>query len=61
MPVIEIEMSISRDRIEKRTGKGTNAVSSVINETKAIDVGIHLLFQAKEQSGEKDKKQTNYF
>ena len=61
MPTIEIEMSISRDRCEKRTGKGANVVSSVINEAKTIDVGIYSLFQVKEQSTEKNKKQTKHF
>ena len=61
MSTIKIEMSISIDRCKERTGKGANVVSSVINETKTIDVGIYLLFQVKEQSTEKNEKQTNCF
>ena len=49
------EMSSSGDRGEKRTGKGTNAASGVINETIAIDVIVHSLLQAKEQGGKKDE------
>ena len=54
-------MSSSGDRSEKRTGKGTNAASGVINETIATDVVVHSLLQAKEQGGEKDEKQTYCF
>ena len=61
MSTIEIEMSINRDRRKKRTGIGANVVSNIINEAKTIDVGIHLLFQVKEQSTKKNKKQTKCF
>ena len=59
--VIEIKVTINSDGCKERTGKGVNVVSNIINEAKTIDVGIHLLFQVKEQSTKKNKKQTKCF